>query len=388
MSTSNSSTAIDRASVVIVGAGPGGTAAALRLAQLGVRDLVLVDLHDFPREKTCGSGLSPRAIATLKELGVWDRIEPIAYPIIGTRIVSPGGCETWVSGGERAGAAICLRRDFDYALHRHTLELGVRFVPQFRAKTPITKRDAAGRPRWAGIRAADGREIRADFVAVANGAHSTLTTVKGPKRTIHTIMGWWENVEYRPNHVEMLWDEVVRPCYGWLFPETESRVNIGITYDDDDKVKNARVLFHSFLDRHFKERLADAKPIGKFKGHPIVYCYRPRQLTSPGRIVIGEAGRMPIRQRARASITRCIPACWPPRQSSRFSRAAAMKRGHSHPTSASRRADSPLPSGRARPFAVYSAPRCSMRGSSSGPRRACSARPRECWRASSTRVSL
>lgn len=292
MNTSNPSTANSRASVVIVGAGPGGTAAALRLAQLGVRDLVLVGLHDFPRDKTCGSGLSPRAIETLKDLSVWNRIQPITYPIIGTRIVSPGGFETWVRGGERVAAAICLRREFDNALHRHALELGVRFVPQFRAKAPITRRDTAGSARWAGVRSADGREIHADFVIVADGAHSTLTPVKGPKRMIHTIMGWWENVEYRPNHVEMLWDEVVRPCYGWLFPETENRVNIGITYDDDHKVKNARVLFQSFLDRHFKERLADAKPVGKFRGHPIVYCYRPRQLTSPGRIAIGEAGRM------------------------------------------------------------------------------------------------
>jgi geranylgeranyl reductase family protein len=292
MDNLNPPTTVERANVVIVGAGPGGTAAALRLAQLGIRDLVLVDLHDFPRDKTCGSGLSPRAIATLEKLGVWNRIEPIAYPITGTRIVSPGGCETWVSGGERTGAAICLRRDFDYALHRHALEQGVRFIPQFRAKAPITRPDAAGHTRWAGIRAADGREIHANFVVVANGAHSTLTTVTGPKRTIHTIMGWWENVHFRPHHVEMLWVDLVRPCYGWLFPETESRVNIGITYDDDDKVKNARVLFHEFLDRHFRERLANAKAIGKFKGHPIVYCYRPRHLTSPGRIVIGEAGRM------------------------------------------------------------------------------------------------
>jgi len=292
MSDLNPSTAVDRAEVVIVGAGPGGSAAALRLAQLGVRDLVLVDLHDFPRDKTCGSGLSPRAISTLKELGVWNRIEPIAYPIIGTRIVSPAGCETWVSGGERAGAAICLRRDFDYALHRQILEHGVRFIPRFRAKAPIERRDAAGRPRWAGIRAADGRAIHANFVVVANGAHSTLTTVEGPKRAIHTIMGWWENVDFRPHHVEMLWADLVRPCYGWLFPETESRVNIGITYDDDEKVKNARVLFREFLDRYFKERLAGARQIGTFRGHPIVYCYRPGHLTSPGRIVIGEAGRM------------------------------------------------------------------------------------------------
>jgi geranylgeranyl reductase family protein len=284
--------AVERARVAIIGAGPGGTAAAIRLAKLGIRDVVLVDLHDFPRDKTCGSGLSPRAIAVLKELEVWDRIEPIAYPIVGTRIASPRGCETWVRGGERANAAICLRRDFDYALYRQALELGVRFVPHFRAKTPITRRDASGCTRWAGIRAADGREIHADFVIVANGAHSALTSVQGPKRSIHTIMGWWENVEYRPNHVEMLWVDLVRPCYGWLFPETQGRVNIGITYDDDDKTRNARHLFRSFLERHFEGRLANAKPIGNFKGHPIVYCYRPRQLTSPGRIVVGEAGRM------------------------------------------------------------------------------------------------
>jgi len=292
MSASNPSSAVDRARVVVVGAGPGGTVAALRLAQLGVRDLVLVDLHDFPRDKTCGSGLSPRAIATLKQLGTWSRIEPLAYPIVGTRIVSPAGREAWISGGERAGAAICLRRDFDLALHRHALELGVHFVPRFRAQAPVTRTDAAGRLRWAGVRAADGREIHADFVVVANGAHSTLTTVTGPKRTIHTIMGWWDDVAFRPHHVEMLWVDLVRPCYGWLFPETETRVNIGITYDDDEKTKNARVLFRDFLDRHFRDRLASARQVGGFRGHPIVYCYRPRDLTSPGRVVIGEAGRM------------------------------------------------------------------------------------------------
>jgi len=292
MSTSNPSTAVDRARVVIVGAGPGGTVAALRLAQLGVRDLVLVDLHDFPRDKTCGSGLSPRAIATLKELGAWSSIEPLSYPIVGTRIVSPGGQEAWISGGERAGAAVCLRRDFDLALHRHALALGVRFVPRFRAQAPLTREDADGRSRWVGVRSSDGREIRADFVVVANGAHSTLTPVTGRKRTIHTIMGWWDDVAFRPHHVEMLWVDPVRPCYGWLFPESETRVNIGITYDDDEKAKNARVLFRDFLDRHFKERLARARQVGSFKGHPIVYCYRPRNLTSPGRIVIGEAGRM------------------------------------------------------------------------------------------------
>ncbi len=196
------------------------------------------------------------------------------------------------AGIARAAAVIVGAGPGGTAAALRLAQLGVHFVPRFRAKAPITRRDAAGRTRWAGVRAADGREIGAQFVVVADGAHSTLTTVTGRKRTIHTIMGWWENVEYRPNHVEMLWDESVRPCYGWLFPETERRVNIGITYDDDAKVKNARALFHTFLERHFEERLARATQVGRFRGHPIVYCYRPRQLTAPGRIAIGEAGRM------------------------------------------------------------------------------------------------
>ena len=54
------------ADVGIIGAGPAGTAAALHLGQLGVRNVVLIDREDFPRDKTCGSGLSPKGIETLK----------------------------------------------------------------------------------------------------------------------------------------------------------------------------------------------------------------------------------------------------------------------------------------------------------------------------------
>jgi flavin-dependent dehydrogenase len=82
------------------------------------------------------------------------------------------------------------------------------------------------------------------------------------------------------------------PYYGWLFPETATRVNIGITYEDDQKQKNARRIFQAFLDKHYRERLEGATQLGKWKGHPIVYTYRTGKLHSPGRVVVGEAGRM------------------------------------------------------------------------------------------------
>lgn len=57
--------------VIIVGAGPGGSAAAHVLAQQGL-DVLLLDKADFPRDKTCGDALTPRALAVLADMGLLD----------------------------------------------------------------------------------------------------------------------------------------------------------------------------------------------------------------------------------------------------------------------------------------------------------------------------
>lgn len=275
--------------VAIVGAGPTGSTAALGLLARGVKDVLLLDSHDFPRDKTCASGLSPRAIEIMQELGVWaDAVAPMAYPVNALRIVTPGGYDAVVSAGVDAAAAICLRRHFDDALRESAVKRGARFVPRFRAKEGLV--DGAG--RWRGVRAADGTEVDARYVVVATGAHSALSSDPSRKRALHTIMGWWEDIEFRPNTVEMLWDDLIAPCYGWLFPETAERVNIGITYDDDDKEKNARALFARFLDKHYSDRLAGARQVGGLRGFPIVYTYRSGRLATPGRFIAGEAGRL------------------------------------------------------------------------------------------------
>lgn len=276
-----------RCRVLVVGAGPGGAATAVALARAGVDGVTLVDAHDFPRDKTCGSGLSGRAIEVIKQLGIWDRIEPMAYPITGVRIVTPRGFDKYLSAGNDVQAVICLRRQFDHEMLKAGIEHGVEFIPNFRAREPIVEQG-----RWQGIRTADDREIRADYVVVANGAHSQFIFDKRPKRIIHTIMGWWEGVAFRPNFIEMVFDDIISPYYGWLFPEAEDRVNIGITYEDDGKFTKARERFACFLDRHFGQRLKGAEQVGKLQGHPISYTYAIRDLYSPGRVIVGEAGRM------------------------------------------------------------------------------------------------
>ncbi|PYN29571.1 MAG: hypothetical protein DMD76_00420 [Candidatus Rokuibacteriota bacterium] len=278
---------VRRAAVAIVGAGPAGTAAALRLGQLGVRDVVLVDRADFPRDKTCGSGVSPRGIRTLRELGVWDAIEPHAYRVTGLRLVTPGDREVVVSGGEAAAAVVCLRRTLDHALLERARALGVDFRPGVTVQALRTEGE-----RVAGVVGRDGREIAARFTLVADGAHSRLAVDTRPPRTLQAIMGWWEGAPFRGHHVEMVFDRLVTPGYGWLFPESATRVNIGICYEDPAHARNGRRVFEAFLDKHYARRLRGATQVGGFKGHPIAYTFRIGRLSAPGRLVVGEAGRM------------------------------------------------------------------------------------------------
>jgi geranylgeranyl reductase family protein len=272
------------ASVLIVGAGPSGTAAAARLGQLGIKDVVLVDKLDFPRDKTCGSGVSPKGIAILRELGVWTEIEPHSYRITGIRLVTPRGRESYQSAGDAVEAVVCPRRILDHLILKRAQDAGVMFVPHFVADALI---DEGG--RVAGVTAKDGREVRARVTLIAGGTHCRLVPKPRPRKLIQAIMGWWEGVPFRPGHVEMIFDPDIAPYYGWLFPESDARVNIGITYEDPKNERNAREVFARFLDKHYATRLRQATQIGAWKGHPIAFSYRISGLTSPGCMVIGEA---------------------------------------------------------------------------------------------------
>ncbi len=75
----------EQADVIVVGAGPGGSATAYHLASHGVRVLLLEKKTEFPREKVCGDGLTPRAVKQLIKMA-------------STRPRRPAGCATGACG--------------------------------------------------------------------------------------------------------------------------------------------------------------------------------------------------------------------------------------------------------------------------------------------------
>lgn len=274
------------AQVVIAGAGPAGIATALRLAQNGVSDVLPLDAQDYPRDKTCGSGLSPRCLEVLRELKIWDRVAAHAYPIHGMVLTTPNGDQVDLPSGD-VEVAICLRRVLDHAMLQAAIDLGVRFVPRFKVGDVIVEGGRA-----VGVHGDQDRQARGRYVVVATGAHSRQNVDPAPAHAISTIMGWWEGVPFKPNYLEMMFDPAIAPYYGWLFPEGPNRVNIGITYWDPGVKHNAKTLFEGFLDRQLGDRLRNATRLGGYRGHPIKFNYRLPRLTAPGRVVVGEAGRM------------------------------------------------------------------------------------------------
>lgn len=275
---------------IVVGAGPAGAAAAITLSSAGI-SVLLLDRDPFPRDKTCGSGLSPNAIALADRLGVGAELRARSYPIANVKIVTPGGRSMVLASN--AAAVVLLRRDFDNLLVSRARALGATLRDGVRVAQ--LARDPAG--RVTGVRTAQGEELRARYVLCADGSHSIFSEDDRPKRSIATLMGWWEGAEFTPGQLEMIFDRELSPLYGWLFPETDRRVNIGICMDGQERdggkaARNVRDVFQRFLAAHYGERLRAARQIGRLKGHPIVHTRWVGRCTAPGALYIGEAARL------------------------------------------------------------------------------------------------
>lgn len=271
--------------IAIVGAGPGGSTAAMLLAETKRHEVVLLDRDEFPRKKTCGSGLGPRCVSLCKQIGIYDHMASMAYGIRGLRFVGPSGHEAMLASSHEA-AWIIPRETFDAELAFRAERLGATFTQGFKATRAL--RDPAGRVR--GV--SDGKtEIEADLVLFADGAHSRFSIDRREKPHIATLMAWFEGIPWTEGVLEMWFDKRVVPWYGWLFPETKSRVNVGICYDPND-AEDPKKILHEVLERNLGSRLRGATQVGKYRGAPIAYTRTVGPVAAPGALYVGESARL------------------------------------------------------------------------------------------------
>ncbi|OBG82760.1 FAD-linked oxidoreductase [Mycobacterium sp. E802] len=223
-----------KADVVVVGAGPAGSAAAAWAARAG-RDVLVVDAAQFPRDKSCGDGLTPRAVAELERLGMG--------PWLDTRIRHHGlrmsgfGSDVevrWPGPSFPSTGSAVPRTELDDRIRSVAADDGAKM----RLGVKAVGVDYDSRGRVESVQLDDGAKIGCSHLIVADGARSTLGRVLGRtwhKETVYgtAIRGYIATPRadepWITSHLELRSPEgQVLPGYGWIFPLGNGEVNIGV----------------------------------------------------------------------------------------------------------------------------------------------------------------
>jgi geranylgeranyl reductase family protein len=275
--------------VIVVGAGPGGAAAALELARAGA-DVRLVEKSTWPREKTCGDGISPLAVREGERLGL--RFEG-ALRLHGALVSTPRG--TAFRGAWPAATpwgTIVERRVFDAALVDAAVAAGAHFAPATAVREVRSTADGI----VATLRADDAdRELRADVALVAEGATGGIAASLGfaPFRSrLVAVRGYAETARPLAPEYGLFYDRPLSPGYGWVFPVDRNRANVGILLDERALARGGgdlRALLARWLaeSRFARELLGERPRIGGVRGG-VIPSGRKRR-TAPGVFLIGDA---------------------------------------------------------------------------------------------------
>ena len=228
--------------VLVVGAGPAGSSAAYWLAAAGL-DVAVLEKASFPREKVCGDGLTPRAVASLDAMGV--DTSPAAGWVRhrGLRVYGGGQVievdwpqlSRWPDYG-----LIRTRREFDQLLARHARAAGARVHEGITVTDPLL--DDAG--RVAGVRATVGEERtpqtwQARLVVSAEGLSGRLAKSLGLLRREDRPLGvavrrYVRSPRGEDDYLDISFDlsengptRESMPGYGWVFGMGDGTVNVG-----------------------------------------------------------------------------------------------------------------------------------------------------------------
>ena len=222
--------------VLVVGAGPAGSAAAAWAARSGA-DVVLADAAVFPRDKTCGDGLTPRAIGELQRLGLedWLRAHTVNQGLrahgFGQTLLLP-----WPGGNLPDWGSAVARTELDDHLRTTAIKSGATAVDGHRA---VDVRREGDRVAAVVFKTDAGPvEIACRRLVVADGVRSPLGKVLGRewhRETVYGVAGrsyvasGMSDDPWISSHLELRGEDgTILSGYGWIFPLGTGEVNLGV----------------------------------------------------------------------------------------------------------------------------------------------------------------
>ena len=285
--------------VAIIGAGPGGSATAHYLAKAG-HDVILLDKSDFPRDKTCGDGLTPRALHVLEDMGILPEVRKVGYQINGLELHARSGIQLETPIPEHPEypnhLLIAPRLHLDDIIRRRALRSGAHFESPVRVRAIEHESDAVR------IRATKGgvqQSYRAKVAVMAVGANlrllQNLGILKQAPRMILAARAYFENMEGLSDRVQAHFADVPLPGYGWVFPISKTAANIGLGYWSTRwplarKPASARSEMDAFLESpKIKAMLDGAEMQGPIQSYPLRIDFNSAPTFGDRILLVGES---------------------------------------------------------------------------------------------------
>ncbi len=271
--------------VVVVGAGPGGTAAAIASAAHGLR-VTCVDKAVFPRDKTCGDGLTANALRLLERLGV--RRDALELTVVReTMIASPSGRRALLPMPQNGlHGAVVPRRTLDAALVALARDRGVDVREGHDIEKVLVHGDHV-----------QVDDLAARHVIAADGHWSPVRRALAPDapRELgewHAVRQYFDDVA--DSRLWVLFERDLLPGYAWVFPLPGRRANVGygVLRAQGRSGRELKALWPDLLTRPLVRDVLGprARPCEQVHAWPIPTRYSPTRLTHGSRVLfVGDA---------------------------------------------------------------------------------------------------
>ena len=292
--------------VIVIGGGPSGSSSATFLSKAG-KKVLLLDRAKFPRDKTCGDGISGRSVSVLQELGVIDDFKKSEHlDMYGVTFSSPNGTVVPISSAKKNNKSelppgfVCRREVFDNVLFQYAKKHCAKTLEGFIATDIVMEGE-----KVVGVKGKfEGKdlEFRAKMVIGADGAAGITSRKLNSYNDDEThqcaaIRCYYEGVEGMTDQIELHFVKGATPGYFWIFPLPNKKANVGIgmiVKDMKKKKINLQKVMYDIIDNHpvFKERFNKAKRISEVKSWLLPLGSRRMKLYGNGYVLVGDAASL------------------------------------------------------------------------------------------------
>lgn len=296
--------------VCIIGAGPGGTATALRLAQSGIKS-VLIDKAKFPRDKVCGDGMTGRTVAIL------NRIDPNIVNLLEKKTYATDSWGVTFMMDDKRAFPVPFRKDYNKDTDKtpcivaKRIDFDNHLIEQCRKQPLITIVEEKNidthvydNGAWTVSDKTGSYQVQCKILIVANGPNSpfvrhTANIPLDPKHTAAAVRAYYKNVGgcHPDNFIELHFLKDYLPGYFWIFPLPDGSANVGFgmlsSTISERRINLKKALADIIATRPgIKERFADAQLDGDIIGFPLPLGSKRHQLSGDGYMLIGDAASL------------------------------------------------------------------------------------------------